>query len=212
MKTKLFPFLAIAAIAFLFSCKGKDGAMGPAGPAGTSATSASNLPPITEGFAKGTATGTNLNGTTFSYNLDFEGDWSTTDNNYSYVSATQTRITISKSYSGQGDAFTDGNSDISMSFDVPDMNSLTTVSNIDFGMDTNKDLGNNNYQQISHFWNSNSPTGTGTVSNLNYNSSTGILTGSYSIDIPAASYSGSLTIANGTFSTKLSNVVYRMGI
>jgi hypothetical protein len=209
MKTKLFPFLAIAAIAFLFSCKGKDGAPGPAGATGATGTSASSLPPITEGFAKGTATGTNLDGTTFSYNIDFEGDWSTTDNKYSYVSATQTNITIYKSYSGQGDAFIDAY--IELSFEVPDMNSLSTGSNINFGMNTNKDLGNNKYQQISHYWNSN-VSGTGTVSNLNYNSSTGILTGSYSIDIPAASYSGSLTIANGTFSTKLSNIVYRMGI
>src|SRR4051812_42810456 len=104
MKSKLFSALAICAIAFLFSCKGKDGAPGPAGPSGSSSAN-QNIPTTTEGYAKGTATGTNLDATTFSYNLDFEGVWDATQN-YQTINASSVSINVEKKYAGQGDAFT----------------------------------------------------------------------------------------------------------
>jgi hypothetical protein len=215
MKSKLFSVLAIAAVTFLFSCKGKDGDVGPAGPAGPggatgpAGAAASDLPPITEGFVKGTATGTNLDGTTFSYALDLEGNWSGSDNHYSYISSTETSIRIYKAFAGQGSAFE--NASISMYFEVPNMSSLSSISNVSFSINATKDLGNNKYQSISRSYYSGSPTGTATVTNLNYNSSTGILTGNYTVDFPSGANAGSLAIANGTFSTKLPNVVLRVG-
>jgi len=201
MKTKLLSALTIGAMVFLMSCKGKDGAMGPAGPSGS--TSQTQNYTSKEGFVKATATGVNLDGSTFTYNLDFEGIYGADDNNYKYKSPTQTTISIFKIYSGEGDAFVSGY--ISVGFDVPDMNSLGSPVNPYFSIYTTKDIGNNKFQSIGH-----SDYSSTIVSNLNYNSSTGILTGNYSISIPSNSYSGSLNITNGTFSTKLSSVVARM--
>jgi hypothetical protein len=210
MKTKLLSVLTIGAMVFLMSCKGKDGAPGPAGATGATGSTGTTGPAAStqnytskEGFVKGTATGTNLDGTTYSYNIDFEGISSSTDNNYVYLSPTRTNIQIYKIYSGEGDAFLDGVMHIN--FDVPDMNSLSSPTNAYYNFDAKKDLGNNKYKSFSQY-------GTTSVTNLIYNSSTGILTGNYTISEVATSSYGSLNIANGTFSTKLSNEVLRKGV
>lgn len=72
-----------------------------------------------------------------------------------------------------------------------------------------KDLGGNKYHDADYYWYSGGP-GSATVSNLVYNSTTGILTGNYTLNLPATSSEGDITISNGTFSTKLSNVVSKM--
>jgi hypothetical protein len=203
MKRKILSALTICAMVYLTSCKGKDGAVGPEGPANSSTQNQSYT--SKDGFIKGTATGTNLDGSTFSYNIDFEGIDGFGDNYYKYLSGTQTNISIFKSYSGEGDIFVNG--DIGLNFDVPDMSSLSSPANIEFNLYTNKNLGNNKFQRISK-----SDYSTTTVSNLNYNSTTGILTGNYLVSIITSTYSGSLYISNGTFSTKLMNVVARLGV
>jgi hypothetical protein len=188
-----------------FSCKKNN--VGPEGPAGASYDITKGWT-SKEGFIKGTATGNRADGTSFTYdNLDLEGIYSSTNNRYIIYSPTQTTISVSKLYAGDGNQFYNGS--ISFSFDVTSLDDLSSPIITDYNVSLKKDLGGNAYHSI-YVDKSNEANYSGTpcsVSNLSYNSTTGILTGNFNIDMNDGLVI--FSIANGTFSTKLSQVILR---
>jgi hypothetical protein len=175
-----------------FSCK-KEGDVGPAG------APSSEIKTSKEGFIKGEATGVRLDGAAYSYNLDFEGQYFETSNSYS-VSPWFTTISISKVYVGDGDPFNTYSS-VSFFFMVDSLADLSSPSIFWYSVSMEKDLGNNTYHTVNF---DNTTAGAScTVSALSYDSNTGIITGDYTLSLPADGTHGSFSITNGTFSTKL---------
>jgi hypothetical protein len=188
------------------SCK--DGEVGPAGANGKD-VDLNKLWTFKEGFIKGTGTGTRLDGTVYSYNMDFEGHYSASASSYSNTSS-GTSITVDKMYAEEGDAFTES-SEISITFTVSSLVSLGSPVVNSYYITLTKDLGGNKFHKVGIF-SFDANTHPVTVSNLSYNSGTGILTGNYTISLPASAGAyGSFSITNGTFSTKLSQAVLRVG-
>lgn len=103
-KQNFLIYLFFAVAIFLVSCKGEDGEVGPAGPAGQDANPTQDWA-YKEGFVKGTAEGTLLDATNYSYDFDFQGNWAGSDNRYSVKSPTETAIIVEKTYSGEGETF-----------------------------------------------------------------------------------------------------------
>lgn len=203
MNRKFLTGLTILSVIFMLSCKGKQGDVGPQGPqgpAGTSATATSY--DYKEGYVKGTATGTRADGTNYTLNLDEEGNL--TGDNFYKVVGSETQIQIDKLYSGQGDSMV--SCEIGLVFSVPDLNTLTSPTGTGFSIDIIKDLGNSTYFEYS------GSSQTPTISNLNYDAGTGVITGKFSVSCPSdvANGYGSLDITNGTFSSKISKVVAKM--
>lgn len=192
-------FLIILSI--FISCKGPEGEIGPAGDPGRD-FDLNNLWTSKEGFMKGTATGTQFDGTDFTYNLDFEGNI-TSSSNY-YRSATGTVINVEKLYSGEGDLFNTGY--INLMFSVPDMETLGAPALDSFGVIIEKNLGANMVHRVQL-----SPAlgGSATVSGLAYDAIAGVLTGNYTLTLDAGPNNGSFSVSDGTFSTKLTQVVPR---
>src|SRR5436190_14572795 len=99
-----------------FSCK-QDGDVGPAG-------TPSEIKTSKEGFIKGGASGIRLDGSAYSYNLDFEGQYFETNNSYTVIPGYATFIFINKVYAGDGDPFS-AYSSVNFFFTV---NSLANLS------------------------------------------------------------------------------------
>jgi hypothetical protein len=198
MKTNLLTTFALLLITLLVSCKGEKGDVGPAG----ESYDPTKTYTYKEGSITGTATGNWLDGTNYSFNLNFQGNEYVTNNSYRVLSPTETQISIYKTYAGEGSPFIYG--DVSFNFSVTSLTDLSSPSIDFFAIDLKKDLNNGKYYDGSFY------TNTYAVSNLSYDSGTGILTGNFSVTIPASSDKGSLEITNGVFSTKLNHVVAKM--
>lgn len=207
-------YLIIIACIFshaLLSCKGKQG---DPGPTGTNSTNSSPSFATMEGYAKCTAKGMGTDSSLFSVDMDFRGSnpadcyyiirKSSTPNAPSQIS-----IQITKLYSGQGNPFT-GNSFITISLvflgnDISEINQPglqfigTYVSAYGFATISPNKIKHVNGEDKN------------TISNLHYNTSTGILTGAFTIDYAGSSNAyaqyGSVFVTNGTFSSFLFNKI-----
>jgi hypothetical protein len=197
---------------FIFSsCKKGD--VGPQGPAG---------PPYDltkgwtskEGFIKGTATASMSSGhSLINDTIDFEGIYPL-ENSYTVYSPTQTTISVRKLYAGEGTKFYMG--EISFSFDVTSLADLSSPTVTNYMVYLQKDLGNGTYvsvyfdQDYEQYYSGTSCS----VSNLSYNWTTGILTGNLNLYNNIYDDYGNgpmFFIPDGTFSTKLSQMVLRTG-
>lgn len=207
----------------LISCEGPEGDVGPSGPAGvTGATGATgpagptgptgpageNYDPnktwtYKEGSVTGTATGALVDATPFSYSLNFQGNKQVTSNVHETSDAVY--VNISKEYAGDGDVLLSGHFEVE--FSVPDLATLSSPTLYTLRLNFEKDLGSNKIHRI--LYSSFTPGNTTTISNLTYDPATGIMTGNYSLTRPADTYTGSLNIANGAFSTKLTQIALR---
>ncbi len=202
--TALFTLL----IVLLFGCKGEKGDVGPAGVPGPSGVVQNWT--SKDGGIKGLLAGTLVEGSAYSYNLDFQGNYNETQNYYT-ITPSETVISISKVYAKDGDAFESGNVDLNIS-----VSSLADLSNPvlnSVSIRFSKDIENNTYHVVNYYWSKNNLTGSATISDLSYNASTSIISGNFSIDIPAnLPFLGKLTISNGTFSSNISRFVARVGV
>ncbi|MBX9851452.1 MAG: hypothetical protein K2X86_06800 [Cytophagaceae bacterium] len=209
-KHNLLSYLFFAAIILLSSCKGEDGEVGPAGPQGPQGESydPDKLWEFKEGSATATATGTRLDGTSYSYNLNYQGNYNATNNYYQVLSGTETQIRVSKVSAGDGDAMVYG--EIYFNFEVTSLNDLSSPTLNSIAVEWTKDLGNNTFHRAYYYWSPSIPNGSATLTNLSYNATTGVLTGNFTISMNADSQQGNLSITNGAFSTKLSTIVARM--
>ncbi|MBD0257166.1 MAG: collagen-like protein [Cytophagales bacterium] len=184
MLTRLFHYsvaLGLSAVV-LFSCQGKDGDPGPRGDAGTPGVTgpqgqpgnrASNL--TKSGFVKGTITGFRADGVTpLNETFNFEYQYL----NYR-ISTTSVRETESPGIYEftveRGDSLT--GSRFRMVFFAPLDLSASGVTVIDF--DYSKDLGNNKMLGVDGYLSqSTGQTGLARLTDLAYDQSTGLLTGS----------------------------------
>jgi|GEM_PF-3363039 len=222
MRTNLF--FAIAAMAFttfIFSCKGKQGDPGPTGLQGPTGIpyNPNQFYGITEGYIKCTATGMQNDSSTYSYNIDFEGDLDSLYNSYQISPSPKgLAITIQKVYAGQGTpfyapaTFTNGGISGSNYFQISLLSTATNISDVtalntqinSITIQLTKDAGNGIFYQDTFGW-SGGVGATTTISNLAYNSVTKIFTGNFTFSMPFKG-SASINISNGSFSTYLSDI------
>jgi hypothetical protein len=180
-------------ILFLFSCKEK--AVDP------DEDETESYEGIKEGFIKGTLTG-NLKGDTtkYSYNLNFQGNEDITLNSHKNLGS-KILIVIVKEYAGDGDSFINPSS-ITLAFSVPNLQTLSSPKIEGFIISATKDIGNNQLLKINKGMSS-SFTSIIEVKNLNYNSVSGVMTGSFNAHFDESSLGGALDIADGTFSSNI---------
>lgn len=201
MKAQLRSLFAVLVLSFCVSCEGPQGDPGPAGPKGEPGPAGPGEQSWTykEGFIKATVEGTQLDGTPYSYDINYQGTRNK-DESYLIHYPGYYFFEIKKNYSGEGEPLKSGFA--SLSFQVANLNDLTNP-NFDISIGATKDLGNNNF----HSFHLSGQPANSTVSNLNYDDNTGILTGNFSMNNPAGT--GPATVTNGSFSVKLVHFVNR---
>lgn len=200
--------LVILLTVFLLGCKGEKGDVGPAGPAGP--TGPSGKETLKEGFIKCNVAGSLLDGSNFNYNLNFQGISSNMSNNYRLQNSVEEKIfiTINKTYAGDADMLDFGS--FTFKFACKSLSDLSVLPKQFFSLQINKDLGNNKYLQTGATWDQEGGNGGSvTFSGLSFDASTSVLTGNFSASFPANESRGSLTITNGSFSSKIVNLVAR---
>lgn len=176
-------------------------------------TVASNGLQTQEGYIKATVEGTLPNWLGYSFNVDFEGEYTTNDNTYEVINSTTTSISIRKNYWGQSAGV---DKDIhgaipymTFSFNVTNLNSLDSVPMQSFAFYEPVEFAYNNNYLFNCSWGNSTGsigniTGTGSVSNLSYNAATQVLTGNFTCNSNRTNSVASVIISNGSFSTKLS--------
>ena len=173
-----------------------------------------------EGFIKATLTGKMTDTTSFSYSIINTGignnnfyNNKTSDNctsTYQVNSSNSTTITIKKAYAGDGDKFEEGF--IYLTFDVTSLTDLSTPINRHVDIYLSKKLDNTNlFNLIPLNDGERDYFGANTIyTNLLYDKTTSTITGSFSMspknDNTFVHYH-SLSVTNGTFSTKLVKIV-----
>lgn len=186
---------SIAAFVLLFvsvSCKGPQGDVGPQGPPGPDYD-----PYLHEGYFKGTASGIRLDGTPFTYEIDFRGQ-SAMSNYYSLLSDSVTEVAIFNRYSGEGEEMLDGW--INFRFKVRSLNDLSDPQSTAFQVLFNKKTAGDTVHNVTY-----SSLSSGSVLpviyNLQYDKDTGIMNGNFSIHTtdPLAT----LSIPDGSFSATI---------
>lgn len=179
-------------------CKKDDttpaGSQGPQGPAGPGVTGTSN------GFISGTISGTMRDGTPFSesfnYSYYFGSDSGTLDSlnasSYDFNISRQTNDVFSSNF-----AYMDINTSSKTS-------STGTINYMGFSL--KKSLGSN---KVLYF--DGSLSGSGNVNSLSYNSSTGLFSGSFTINIPGTSNNTTNNATlTGNFQGNVIQQVYRL--
>lgn len=195
--------LFLLSFLLLFSCEGPEGAAGPAGAGGKDFDSWN----YKEGFIRGTAIGSLSNGSNYHYNLDLQGNYQESDNNFKIVSPTLTLVQISKIAAGDGQIFKSAKMD--MQFKLPNLSDLSSPIVERMTLVFDKNLGDKVYHKASYTYTSGSASGAASISNLAYNPGTGIIQGTFSFMYPATYGQGSISIADGTFSAALIQTVAR---
>lgn len=201
MKNSAAQFIIVFSLLFAMSCKkGPDGEVGPQGEKGK--YESSKMWTYKEGYIRATAFGSRADGTQFSYDLNFQGNQSLASN--SYRSNSGILITLSKEYAGDGDGLISGN--FTLVFLVDNLNDLTLMGTPNMKMYFLKDIGNNSF----HEFNRRSLGGShssGTVTDLNFDPVTSVLSGKFSMTVTGDD--GTLNLSDGSFSTKISQLVFR---
>jgi hypothetical protein len=173
-----------------------------------------------EGYIKATVSGQMIDTTSYSYAIMNTGIGNnnfyyvnTTDNctsTYKANSLTSATITIKKAYADDGETFEEGF--IYLTFDVSSLSDLSNPINSLLDIHFTKKLSNTNlFNFIPLNDGSRNYYGANTkYSNLKYDFHTGILTGNFSM-VPQSSdtfvHYRSLTITNGSFSSKLVKIL-----
>lgn len=206
MRNQLLSLFTVLVLSLLGSCKGPDGEPGPQGqpgPAGPGGQNGNTTPGWTykEGFIKATVAGT-ADGTPYSYDIDFQGNYSRYET-YSLPMYLYSYFHIERYYSGEGSPLESGYA--SIQFDAASLNDLSNSVNHTIVIRLSKDLGNNKVHSLHLI----EQVPNSTLSNVSYDANTGILTGNFSINIPANSVRGPISVTNGSFAVKMVNFVGR---
>lgn len=214
MKKTLTLFTTALLAVQLISCKGPEGEPGPAGAPGKDASS-NTFTGTKSGFIKGNIQGTASDGQNYSLFLDFQGVYGPEDGTY-HKSDEKIEVTVNRYYAGDLGNFLRGY--MLLSFTMDSLTSTKPVTPVFADISFLRDLGGGRILNISREENavktSTSPTVADTmvrVTNVTYNKATGEISGNYKLAFPSESGSGSLYIDNGTFSSKLSRVSFRVG-
>lgn len=93
---------------------------------------------FSEGYIQATASGVRGDGSSYSYNFFYDGN-STPESNHYYPTDDSIHIEVSKFYFGKGDSLESGW--ISIEFDVPDWEHLSSVRNAEANIHFIKPLG-----------------------------------------------------------------------
>ncbi len=195
---KILGAMLISATVLVTGCKkakdGKDGAQGPQGPAGVVAAT-------TDGFIKGTLTGTRQDNTVFTETYNYTNYWGGQP------------ATLDSTSSGWTFYINRGTSDVlssdgaSISFSIPTLTATSAVIT-NFNFRYSKSLGTNKEFDYSLY-----SIPTSSITSLSYNQSTGQLTGNYSINLTAftnsTNHAGSITGNIQTTVTRIYNRVVK---
>lgn len=195
MNTIYFSLLCSVIFFTASSCAGPKGEVGPQGSPGAD-YKFENRWTSREGYFKGGVEGHMEDGTPYSYNFDFQGNRESHDNYYSIINSSTTSITIKKVFSGEGDTLIRGA--IEFTFRVNSLQDLENPQLTGGLVNWMKDIGNNKIHQ-GEFPFSNTD---GSISNLNYDASTGIISGNISLSVSGNTLRN-VEIKNGAFSSKL---------
>jgi hypothetical protein len=173
MKTTTVKVLALAMIATaaIFSaCKKKEATQGPAGPAGPAGANGV-VPMSTDGYIKGTVSGTRKDGTPFNESFDFKSYWGSPSGTLDSISNNDYQFEISRGEDIWGSNYSSFNINTTTK-----TASTGTISNIYFTI--TKPLGTNKQFVFSVF------NSTATATGISYNTSTGLYNGTFSCSVP----------------------------
>jgi hypothetical protein len=195
MKTIKMKTLAtgIVAAMILFTGCTKKGDTGPAGAQGATGVVTTS----TDGFIKGTLTGTRRDGTTFSEAFNYQNYWGGPSGTLDSMGVGMFGFSINRG--------TDilSNNSISLSINTISPTS-TTASYVSMSFSFTKSLGTN-----KEFYFSQSGGGTTTVNTLSYNKTTGLFTGNFSTSLTASqNNTGKAASIVGSFQATITQLVY----
>lgn len=205
MKNQILSLFAVLVLSLCGSCEGPQGEPGPAGPQGDpgpAGPGGQNGNPYQgwtykEGFVKATATSTLLDGTPYSYDLNFQGNFIET-HTYALPLSSGVLVQVNKYYAGEGELLEYGYT--SLSFIVPSLDDVSNPTDFNIYFKAIKDLGNHK----AHLFDFDAYEETASVSNLTYDPNTNIITGNFTVNIPASVAHGPIIFTNASFSAKLS--------
>lgn len=208
-KTNLLVSLLSLTLFFTLSCKGPEGDPGPEGKQGVPGE---NYDPNKyygqkDGFVKDTVKGKWLDGSPFSYVFNFTGS-EASENYYKVESNTSTTINIEKRHIGTDTSTLSGF--IWLQFKVESMTNLTNPAVEVIFFSLTKNLGKNFIHKIDREVDGSNSNNVN-IKDLNYNASTGVLTGKFSLITDPSGDHGPVNITDAPFLTTLSRSVSRIG-
>jgi hypothetical protein len=189
MKTTTVKVLALAMIATaaIFSaCKKKEPAQGPAGPAGPAGANGV-VPMSTDGFIKGTISGTRRDGTPFNETFDFKNYWGSPSGTLDSIANNDYQFEVSR-----GEDIW-GNNYASVGIETTSKTATTgTINNL--YITYTKSLGTNKQFVFSVYG------GTTTATGVSYSPSTGVFSGAFTYVVPGMYNStGNTATVTGSF-------------
>jgi hypothetical protein len=171
----------------------KKGDTGPAGTPGTNGVVATS----TDGFIKGTLSGTRRDGTSFTETFNFQNYWGTPSGTLDSSAATNFTFKISRAV----DVFRTNSADISINTTSPTASTgFVTLSNFSF----TKSMGSNKEFEFTVNNNTNS-----TATALSYNKNTGMFTGNFTITVLGSqNNTGNTATITGSFQATITQLYY----